>query len=299
MNVRIAKTAGFCYGVNRAVDLVEQTIAAGKKAVTLGPIAHNRHLVDRFEKLGVKSVNTVDEIPVGYTVILRSHGVPRSTYEALVERNVEVIDATCPSVKRIHKLVSAAEEQGRRAVIIGTPTHPEIVAIAGWCENPLIFSDADALEKWLMEDPENANLPITMVSQTTSTQKLWDSCKKIAKKVCTNREIFDTICKATENRQEEAAQIAAQSEAMIVVGDVNSSNTGQLANICKQHCDNVALVDSAKDIDPEKYQSYYNIGITAGASTPAWIIKEVNKTMSEIKNVDVVEESFEDRKSVV
>ena len=291
--VKLAKTAGFCYGVNRAVDLVEQSIAAGKKAVTLGPIAHNRHLVDRFEKLGVKSVDSVDEIPDGYTVIVRSHGVPRKTYEQLLERNIDLIDATCPSVKRIHKLVEAAEQQGRQPIIIGTPTHPEIVAIAGWCEHPLIFPDAQELEKWLFEDEIHRHLPITMVSQTTSTQKLWDSCKKIAKKVCTNQEIFDTICNATENRQEEAAQLAAQSDAMIVVGDVNSSNTGRLAHICRQHCRNVALVDSAQDIEPEQYRSFLNIGITAGASTPAWIIKEVNKTMSEIKNVDVVEESFE------
>ncbi len=293
MKVELAKTAGFCYGVNRAVDLVEQVIAAGKKAVTLGPIAHNRHLVERFSKLGVKTVESIDDIPEGYTVVIRSHGIPRAAYEALRAKNVEIIDATCPSVKRIHKLVSAAEEQGRQPIIIGTPTHPEIVAIAGWCEHPLIFSDEQKLENWLLEDANNQNLPITMVSQTTSTQKLWESCKKIAKKVCTNREIFDTICKATENRQNEAAALAAESEAMIVVGDENSSNTERLVHICKQHCAHVRLVDSAADLDPSEYRSFSNIGITAGASTPAWIIKEVNQTMSEIKNVDVVEESFE------
>ncbi len=291
MRIELAKTAGFCYGVNRAVDLVEQAIAAGKRTYTLGPIAHNRHLVERFEKLGVTTARSIDEIPEDCTVIIRSHGVPKATYEQLLAKNVEVIDATCPSVKRIHKLVSAAEEQGRQPVIIGTPTHPEIVAIAGWCKHPLIFKDAQEMENWLNMSSENQNLPITMVSQTTSTQKLWDSCKKIAKKVCTNREIFDTICKATENRQEEAAQIASRCEAMLVVGDVNSSNTKQLVNICRQHCENVALVDSARDIGD--YRHYSTIGITAGASTPAWIIKEVNKTMSEIKNVDVVEESFE------
>jgi len=293
MKVELAKTAGFCYGVNRAVDLVEQAIAAGKKTVTLGPIAHNRHLVERFEKLGVRTVESIDEIPDGYTVIIRSHGVTRAVYEALLSKNVEVIDATCPSVKRIHKLVAAADAQGRTPIIIGTPSHPEIVAIAGWCENPKVFPDEKKLEQWLCEDENNRNLPVTMVSQTTSTQKLWDSCKKIEKKVCTNGEIFDTICKATENRQEEAAQIASRCDAMIVVGDVKSSNTGRLVHICKQHCQNVVLVDSAEDIDPQTYRSYHNIGITAGASTPAWIIKEVNKTMSEIKNVDVVEESFE------
>ena len=294
MKIQLAKTAGFCYGVNRAVDLVEQTIREGKCAVTLGPIAHNHHLVERFAALGVRSVSGIEEIPDGVTVIIRSHGVSRETYRALSERRLEIIDATCPSVKRIHRLVETAEEQGRQPIIIGTPTHPEVTAIAGWCARPLVFSDARELEKWLMADKKRPDLPITMVSQTTSTQNLWDSCKKIAKKVCTNAEIFDTICRATENRQAEAALIAAQSDAMIVVGDANSSNTGRLAHICKEHCDHVALVDSAAELSPSDYRSFSTIGITAGASTPAWIIKEVNQTMSEIENVDVVaEESFE------
>ena len=293
MNIRVAKTAGFCYGVNRAVGLVEKAIADGKKTVTFGPIAHNRHLVHHFETLGVCEINRVEEIPDGATVVIRSHGVPKAIYEALEQKNVEIIDATCPSVKRIHSLVSAAEQQGRQPIIIGTPTHPEIVAIAGWCEHPLVFSDVESLEKWLNESPDRQNLPFTMVSQTTSTQFLWDSCKKIVKKVCTNCEIFDTICKATENRQVEAAELAASCDAMIVVGDRNSSNTGRLAHICSQHCSNVALVDCADELNLSAYAQSTEIGITAGASTPAWIIKEVNKTMSEITNVDVVEESFE------
>ena len=293
MNIRVAKTAGFCYGVNRAVGLVEKAIADGKKTVTFGPIAHNRHLVHHFETLGVCEINRVEEIPDGATVVIRSHGVPKAIYEALEQKNVEIIDATCPSVKRIHSLVSAAEQQGRQPIIIGTPTHPEIVAIAGWCEHPLVFSDAESLEKWLNESPNRQNFPFTMVSQTTSTQFLWDSCKKIVKKVCTNCEIFDTICKATENRQVEAAELAASCDAMIVVGDRNSSNTGRLAHICSQHCSNVALVDCADELNLSAYAQSTEIGITAGASTPAWIIKEVNKTMSEITNVDVVEESFE------
>ncbi len=289
-----ASSAGFCYGVNRAVDLVEQAARGGKPTVTYGPIAHNRHLVAHFEALGIRAVSAPEEVPDGATVVIRSHGVPRAVYEALLARPVEVIDATCPSVKRIHRLVAAAEEQGRQPVIIGTPTHPEVEAIAGWCSHPLVFANAEELEKWLREAPERAELPVTMVSQTTSTQFLWESCKKIAKKVWTNREIFDTICGATENRQAEAAELASQCEAMLVVGDKNSSNTCRLAHICREHCGRVALVDSAADIRPDDYRGISSIGLTAGASTPAWIIKEVNKTMSEITNVDAVqEESFE------
>ncbi len=294
MKITVAKTAGFCYGVNRAVDLVEQAIREGKPAVTFGPIAHNRHLVEHFAELGVQECEDVEKIPRGCAVIIRSHGIPKATYEALAARGLEIIDATCPSVKRIHKLVSGAEAQGRQPVIIGTPSHPEIIAIAGWCKNPLVFSDGEMLENWLNSAPENPHLPLTMVSQTTSTQFLWENCKKIAKKVCTNLEIFDTICRATENRQEEAAALASACDAMIVVGDRNSSNTGRLAHICAQHCKNVSLVDCAQELALSAYHGAAHIGITAGASTPAWIIKEVNKTMSENTTVDVVvEESFE------
>ncbi len=294
MNVRIAKTAGFCYGVSRAVDLVEAAIAGGKQTFTLGPIAHNRHLVRHFEALGVRVAASPEELPPGCTVVIRSHGVPKATCEALRAAEVEVVDATCPSVKRIHKLVAAADAQGRQPIIIGTHSHPEVVAIAGWCAHPLIFSDADELQNWLDSDPEHRKIPLTMVSQTTSTQILWESCKKIAKKVCTNCEIFDTICRATENRQEEAAQLAAECDAMLVVGDRSSSNTCQLARICGRRCARVDLVDCADELDPSAYGGFSVIGITAGASTPAWIIKEVKKTMSEITNVDAVnEESFE------
>ena len=293
MKVTVAKTAGFCYGVNRAVDLVGQAVAQGKKVVTLGPIAHNRHLVDSFETKGVKVVSSVEEVPEDCTVIIRSHGIPKASYEALLRKNAEVIDATCPSVKRIHKLVSAAEEQGRVPVIIGTPTHPEVVAIAGWCEHPQVFPDAESLQNWLSESPEHCNLPVTMVSQTTGTQILWENCKKIIKKECTNHEIFDTICRATENRQNEAAELAAKCDAMIVVGDANSSNTKHLAFICSQYCEQVSLIDNAQELRVQSYLSANHVGITAGASTPAWIIKEVNHTMSEIKNDVVAEESFE------
>ena len=295
MSIRVAETAGFCYGVNRAVDLVEQTIRQGKPVVTLGPIAHNRHLVRHFETLGVRVAERVEEISDGCAVVIRSHGVPRAVYEQLIARGLTVIDATCPSVKRIHRIVERAEQEGRQCIIIGTPTHPEVVAIAGWCERPLVFADAEELQNWVDSDPSCRDLPLTMVSQTTSTKFLWESCKKIAKKVYTNCEIFDTICKATENRQTEAAILASECDAMVVVGDKNSSNTVRLAHICSEHCRNVTLVDNASELDADKLERAKNIGITAGASTPAWIIKEVKQTMSEITNVDAVaEENFEE-----
>ena len=290
MKIRVAATAGFCYGVKRAVDLVEQTIQTGKPVVTLGPIAHNRHLVKHFEGLGVTVVSDPSQIPEGSAVVIRSHGIPRQTYESLRSRGLEIVDATCPSVKRIHHIVEKAEREGRHPVIIGTPSHPEVIAIAGWCSQPLVFPDAASFQNWLDSAPENCKLPLTMVSQTTSTKFLWESCKKIAKKVCTNCEIFDTICKATEMRQEEAGLLSQRCDAMVVVGDARSSNTGRLAMICRQYCETVSLVDHADELDMSLFSGAKTVGLTAGASTPSWIIKEVNNKMSEEMKVETAQE---------
>ena len=293
MSVRIAESAGFCFGVNRAVELVEQAAKAGKRVVTLGPIIHNRHVVDHFQAMGVKVIDMPEEARAGDTVIIRSHGVGRAVYEALEKRDVEIIDATCPFVKRIHTIVSRAEEEGRLPVIIGTPTHPEVVGIAGWCSQCRIFENKNDLEKWVLSQENLKNLAICMVSQTTSTEFLWKTCVEFAKKQFTNLKIFDTICRATEYRQSEAAELSRSCQAMVVVGDPKSSNTGRLAMICREHCSRVFLVDHAGELEPEDFRSVTDVGITAGASTPAWIIKEVNKTMSEITNVEAVqEESF-------
>ena len=293
MSVRIAESAGFCFGVNRAVELVEQAAKAGKRVVTLGPIIHNRHVVDHFQAMGVKVIDTPEQAQAGDTVIIRSHGVGRDVYEALEKQEVEIIDATCPFVKRIHTIVSRAEEEGRHPVIIGTPTHPEVVGIAGWCSRCRIFENKTDLEKWTFSQENLKNLAICMVSQTTSTEFLWKTCVEFAKKQFTNLKIFDTICRATEYRQSEAAELSRSCQAMVVVGDPKSSNTGRLAMICREHCSRVYLVDHAGELKPEDFRGVTDVGITAGASTPAWIIKEVNKTMSEITNVEAVqEESF-------
>ena len=281
MKVTLAKTAGFCFGVSRAVELVEREAGSGKRTVTLGPIIHNRHVVERFAAMGVRTVDTPGEIEPGCTVVLRSHGVPRAVQEELEGRGLEIVDATCPFVKRIHRIVAEAETMGRQPVIIGSAAHPEVIAIAGWCEHPLIFGDEKELENWLRGGEGRDEKPITMVSQTTGTQALWKSCCKILKKVYTNSEKFDTICRATEERQKEAIALSELCEAMIIVGDAMSSNTKRLAMICSEHCKNVSLVDSADELDRKLYSGVQSVGITAGASTPAWIIKEVNNQMSD------------------
>ena len=290
MSIRVAESAGFCFGVNRAVEMVEKAAGSGKQVVTLGPIIHNRHAVSHFEKMGVGVIEKPEDAKDGQTVIIRSHGVTKAVFDALKEKNVEVIDATCPFVKRIHSIVEKASEEGRLPVIIGTPTHPEVEGIAGWCKNCKVFATPEELLQWAKSDERHRDLPICMVCQTTSTESLWKICIKNAKKEFTNVKIFDTICKATESRQNEAAQLSGACDAMVVVGDTKSSNTGRLAMICREHCPKVFLVDNAEELRKEDFQGAPMVGITAGASTPAWIIKEVNKTMSEILNVEATQE---------
>ena len=290
MSVTVAKNAGFCFGVSRAVELVEQSAVSGKQVATLGPIIHNRHVVDKFEKLGVRVISTPADAEAGMTVIIRSHGVTRRVIEELESRGVEIIDATCPFVKRIHGIVAKAREEGKLPIIIGTRAHPEVEGIAGWCDDCRIFESPEELENFARSGEISADTPLCMVCQTTSTESLWKKCCEIAKKQFTNLKIFDTICRATEFRQGEAAVLSASCQAMVVVGDPTSSNTGRLAMICREHCSRVALVDNASELDPAFFKGVTNVGITAGASTPAWIIKEVNKTMSEITNVEAVQE---------
>ena len=290
MSVTVAKSAGFCFGVSRAVELVETAAKEGKHTLTLGPIIHNRHVVERFQKMGVQVIEQPEQAQPGDTVIIRSHGVSREVYERLEKQGAEIIDATCPFVKRIHNLVAQAEEAGQLPIIIGTPTHPEVEGIAGWCTRCKVFADADSLEKWVVEEHISSDLPVCMVSQTTSTEFLWKKCVQFAKKQFTYLKTFDTICRATECRQSEASALSQRCQAMVVVGDLKSSNTGRLAMICREHCEKVVLVDNASELDKDFFRGVSDVGITAGASTPAWIIKEVNKTMSEITNVEAVQE---------
>ena len=294
----LARSAGFCYGVRRAVELAEEKAAQGALCVMLGPIIHNRDVVDRLAAQGIRSVERPEDVPDGYGVIIRSHGESRAVHEDFARRGVPVFDATCPNVTHIHKIVSEAERQGRQPVIVGAPDHPEVLAIAGWCKAPVVVSGAKDLEKWLEYGKKRNDLPLTFVSQTTSTQKIWENCVKKAKKLCTNAEFFDTICGATFRRQEEARQLAAKCGLMVVVGDRQSSNTKRLGEICRESCPHVLLVERAEDIDLNRLPQADMVGITAGASTPAWIIKEVIDKMSEeILEMDksfqeMLEESF-------
>ena len=290
MKLILAQSAGFCYGVRRAVELAEETAAQGTPCVMLGSIIHNRDVIDHLASQGLVSVDRPEQVPDGSAVIIRSHGESRAVHEGLKARGVRILDATCPNVTRIHQIVAQAEERGRQPVIIGTPDHPEVTAIAGWCRHPVVLAGEEALDIWLSQAPERREFPLTFVSQTTSTRKIWDGCVKKAKKECTNAEFFDTICGATSKRQGEARQLAEKCGMMVVIGDRKSSNTKRLAERCREACPDVRLIERAEDLDLTHIPQTETIGITAGASTPAWIIKEVYNKMSD--EIMEIEKSF-------
>jgi ribosomal protein S1/(E)-4-hydroxy-3-methyl-but-2-enyl pyrophosphate reductase len=281
MKIVVAKTAGFCFGVDRAVGMVEQAVAEGKQVCTLGPIIHNHFVMERFASQGVREIDRPEDAPPGATVIIRSHGVGREIYERLQALPVEIRDATCPFVKRIHEIVSGEKAEGRRVIILGRRDHPEVEAIAGWCENPIVVETPEELKEWLSRPETDRTQPLLLVSQTTNTQQLLKCSVNFLKKECTNSKIYDTICFATENRQKEAAALSQTCDAMVVIGDKQSSNTGRLAEICREFCKQVSLIESCDELDMRRFAGVSTVGITAGASTPSWIIKEVNNKMSE------------------
>jgi len=289
MKVTLARSAGFCYGVRRAVELAEEKVRTGR-VFMLGPIIHNDHVIRSLEKRGGICVASAEEVPEGAAVIIRSHGEPSEIYQRLREKNAIIFDATCAHVSRIHEIVRDAEERGRIPIIVGTPDHPEVIAIAGWCSNGVVVQDAEGLSKWLEEELDNRERPLTFVSQTTSTRAVWEKCIEKAKKECTNTEIFDTICSATATRQSDAQELAAVSDAMIVIGDRRSSNTKRLTQLCRDLCPRVFQIESADELDMRAFSGINSVGITAGASTPGWIIKEVYDKMSD--EIMEIEESF-------
>ena len=295
MSVILAKSAGFCYGVERAVKLAEQTAREKGSCVMLGSIIHNAHVVQELEALGARQVDDVSQVRPGETVIIRSHGETRQVYQQLEALGAEVVDATCPNVRRIQRLVAGAGEEGRTPLIIGEQHHPEVLGAASWSENSVIVDGPAALEAWLAEDPARRTMPLMAVAQTTYICTLWEDCVKILKKQCTNVKISDTICDATHKRQSEAAEIAAMSDVMVVVGDRKSANTKHLTEICSARCPVVYQVERVNELKGDFLNGCSVAGLTAGASTPAGIIKEVYARMSdEIKNMEATEESFEE-----
>ena len=295
MDVMVAQSAGFCYGVKRAVDMARDTAHRGEPCVMLGSIIHNANVVAELEALGMRKAESWQEVLPGETVVIRSHGEKKEVFEKLEELGARCVNATCPNVLRIQQLVAQAQEEGRTPLIIGEPHHPEVMGVASWSDRSVILPGPAELEKWLAEDESRRALPITAAAQTTCVRTIWESSKEILKKQCTNAKIFDTICNATHRRQAEAADLAAKVDVMVVVGDRKSANTKHLAEICREKCGRVVQIERAGELSSDLFEGCLVAGLTAGASTPAGIIKEVYTTMSEeIKNMESTEESFEE-----
>jgi len=294
LSITVAKTAGFCFGVDRAVTLVYRLAEEGKRVCTLGPIIHNPQVVDDLAEKGVRIISSPDEAKEGEILVIRSHGVSENVYARLREMEIPYEDATCPFVAKIHRIVSEYSEKGYLVLIAGDPDHPEVVGIAGHCKGEAkVFRNEGELKTLIETDPHSADFPTIVVSQTTFQQKIWESCRKTAKKHYTNLLVFDTICNATSMRQHEAVDLAAQSDYMVVIGGKNSSNTLKLKEICSRYC-NTVLIETDAELDREAIRQARSVGVTAGASTPAYIIKEVRNTMSEILKTQDEEISFEE-----
>ena len=283
----LAKTAGFCFGVDRAVNLVYDLVNEGKKVCTLGPIIHNAQLVADLESKGVKIIDDISEAPQGYTVVVRTHGVEKNVLDELENKNIDFVNATCPFVTKIHNIVKKQDEN-TVVLIAGDKNHPEVLGIKSYCKGPsFVFRDEKELEKIIQDNDIGQKNSVICVAQTTFSLNEQKKCKKIFKKLCTNCKIFDTICNATSDRQNEAEELSKKSDAMIVVGGRHSSNTCKLRDTGEANCPTF-LIETADELSSLDLSTYNVIGVTAGASTPSVIIKEVLKSMSEeIKEKEV------------
>ena len=282
LRITLAKTAGFCFGVDRAVNMAYEVAETGRSAVMLGELIHNAFVTEQLEKKGLSVISSPIQAQNGQTVIIRAHGVGREIYEQLEAAGAEVCDATCPFVRKIHNIVLKNSAEDTPVLIAGDPNHPEVIGIRGYCRGQaFVFSNSDELEKILTENTELCKKRIIVVSQTTFSQNEWKNCKEKIKIYCTNAKIFDTICLATEKRQTEAAALSEKCDMMIIIGGRHSSNTAKLKAVCSENCE-THLVERAEELKTINFSHCAEIGVTAGASTPSAIIKEVLLEMSEI-----------------
>ena len=280
MEIKLAKTAGFCFGVKRAVETVYEQVETckDKNIYTYGPIIHNDEVIKDMKEKGVEVIYSEEELKQlsSGVVIIRSHGVPKRIYRILEEQGVQCVDATCPFVKKIHKIVEKESKAGKHIVIIGDANHPEVKGIQGWSESDvtIIKTEEDAERFQVLE-----KTPICIVSQTTFNYNKFKYLVEIISKKSYDIIVLNTICSATKERQTEAECIANEVEVMIVVGDKHSSNTQKLFEICKKACDNTYYIQTLKDLDMNQLKSVKSVGITAGASTPNNIIEEVQNNV--------------------
>lgn len=290
MEITVARTAGFCFGVKRAVDMVYSHVGE-QHVYTYGPIIHNEEVVDDLKKKGVEVLHSEEEIDhlTEGIVIIRSHGVRKAVYDLIEQKGLTLVDATCPFVKKIHRIAARESEAGRQVIIIGSSAHPEVEAIKGWCvSQPIVIETYEEAEKLSL----TAESGVSIVSQTTFNYKKFKDLVEIIEKKGYDINVFNTICNATEERQLEAQAIAKNVDAMIVIGGKHSSNTQKLYEISKNECSNTFFIQTRKDLDQNWFHGAGKIGITAGASTPNNIIKEVHISMSEKSFEQLLEESL-------
>ena len=281
MNVELAKTAGFCFGVKRAVDTVYQQIEQyrGEKIFTYGPIIHNEEVIKDLRSHGVEVLNDEEELKTADAdvVVIRSHGVAKYIYDILEERGITCVDATCPFVKKIHKIVAEKSTEGAYIVIVGNGEHPEVQGIRGWAgEQVTVVQTPEDAERFEMPDKDQK---VCIVAQTTFNYNKFKELVEIISKKRYDIVVLNTICNATKERQTEARQIAARVDAMVVIGDKRSSNTQKLFEICKEECLNTYYIQTLDDLDINQLRSVESVGITAGASTPNKIIEEVQNNV--------------------
>ena len=282
--ITLAEKAGFCFGVDRAIKLIEKLASEGRKVATLGPIIHNAQVIEDLEKRGVKVVESPSEVEPDAILVLRTHGVTQEVLREVEESGCEFIDAACPFVKKIHKIVLDNSSDDVVTLIAGDENHPEVKGIKSCARGEsYVIGNAEKIDELLREHPSFSEKPLIFVSQTTFSIKEWQKSVKKINLLCTNAKIFDTICSATEERQNEAAELSRKSDAMVIVGGRHSSNTRKLLGVCEVNCP-AFLVETASELYGIPLKGYSSIGLTAGASTPAGIIKEVLETMSEIVN---------------
>lgn len=290
-NVTVAETAGFCFGVRRAVNLVYEEAEKNRKVYTLGPIIHNEEVVKDLERKGVEILEDLSRLEEGEdcSVIIRSHGVGREVYEQLEQKKIRIVDATCPFVKKIHQMVCRAEAEGRKIIVIGTASHPEVQGIVHWCREGAAVIETEEEARAFCGSREDS---YCIVSQTTFNYNKFKVLVEIIAEKGYDIFAMNSICNATTERQTEARQLAEVSDAMVVIGGKNSSNTQKLYEICKSECDETYYIQTLVDLDLSKFKSYCSVGITAGASTPNHIIKEVHTIMSEMSFEQLLEESL-------
>ena len=282
MEICLAKTAGFCFGVDRAVQMTCRLLDEGKKVATLGPLIHNPQVVADLERRGAKVVDSPRDVPAGYQVVIRSHGVPQNVYDELAALGVSWQDATCPFVAKIHAIARRAGEEGVCLAVAGDKTHPEVQGIVGHTRGEtFVFGDLAELQAW--KGPENPEKRMFVVAQTTFQATKWQECSEFLKKAYTNAEIFDTICNATWARQQEAEDLSRRCDLVVVIGGHHSSNTQKLVAVAAKHT-RAVTVETASELQPEWFADVRTAGVTAGASTPSSIIEEVLNSMTEIND---------------